>query len=68
MKNIIEPFEDSKREAAPGFFETRRRMLWLPASIAASVMLERAGKVFADEFSQQESTSPRVSSADRQLD
>jgi hypothetical protein len=68
MKNIIEPFEDSKREAAPGFSETRRRMLWLPASIAASVMLDRAGKVFAVESSQEESMNPPVSSANRQLD
>ena len=67
MNNIIEPFEDSTRESAPGFSETRRRMLWLPASIAASVMLERVGKVFADEYCQ-ESMNPLVSSADRQLD
>jgi hypothetical protein len=67
MKNIIEPFEDSTRESAPGFSETRRRMLWLPASIAASVMLDRAGKVFAVESSQEESLNPLVSSADRQL-
>ena len=68
MKNIIEPFEDSTRESAPGFSETRRRMLWLPASIAASVMLDRAGGVFADELSQEGSMNPLVSSADRQLD
>src|SRR5213593_2588484 len=67
MKKIVEPFKDSKREAAPGFSETRRRMLCLPASIAASVMLERAGIVFAGEFSQEESMNPLGSSADRQL-
>ena len=67
MKNIIEPFEDSMREAAPGFSETRRRMLWLPASIAASVMLKRTGKVFAEEFSQEESMNSPVSGADRRL-
>jgi hypothetical protein len=65
MKNIVGPCEDSKREAAPGFSETRRRMLWLPASITASVLLERAGKVLADEFSQEETMNPLVSSADR---
>lgn len=68
MKTIIEPLEHLEKEVASGFSETRRRMLWLPVSIAASVILERAGKVFADEFSQEESMSPPVSNADRPLD
>jgi len=34
---------------------------------AASVMLERVGKVFADELSREESMNPLVSKADRQL-
>lgn len=53
MKNPIKPFEDSKREVTPGFSETRRRMLWLPASLAASVLLRRG--VFAAEFGQEKS-------------
>ena len=59
MKNISEPFEDSTREVAPGFSETRRRLLWLPASI---VLLERAGSVFAAEFSPESRPTPNAGS------
>lgn len=66
MKNITEPIEDSRTEVAPGFSEARRRMLWLPASIAATIFLQRARNGFASEINQQTSTSQP--NADRQLD
>jgi hypothetical protein len=45
-------FEDPKIEAAPGFFETRRRMLWLPL-FALPVAFGRAGKLFAKQMNQE---------------
>ena len=47
MNNILKPGLDSTRVVSPGFSETRRRMLCLPASLAAALILERAGNGFA---------------------
>jgi len=59
MKNIIETIEDSKREIAPGFFETRRRMLLLPM-LALPVALGRAGNALANQLSQEGSMTGPV--------
>lgn len=48
MNDIIE-LEDERRQIAPGFSETRRRMFWLPASIAAALVFGRTGKAFANQ-------------------
>jgi hypothetical protein len=45
MKGIIGIFDRSKNEVSKGFFETRRQMLWLPASLGASVVTGRAGVI-----------------------
>ena len=47
MKSIIGQSQESKIQIAPGFSETRRRIISLPASIAAGVLLEDVGKGFA---------------------
>jgi hypothetical protein len=39
----------SKEETAPGFFEVRRRLIQLPACLAAGVISGRAEKIFAIE-------------------
>lgn len=65
MKTTLEPSRESKIEVAPGFSETRRRMLRRPASIAA-VILDRAGTGLADVFIPDESTSQP--NAESQLD
>jgi hypothetical protein len=56
VKDTIKTLEDSKKEIAPGFSETRRRMLWLPASIAGAVFLARDG--LAEERRQEPRPSP----------
>ena len=68
MKPIIEPLECSKKEVATGFFETRRRMLWLPASIGAAIILEHAGSVVAAPHSQENLMDRPVPKAESQLD
>ncbi len=65
MRDTIKTKEDSTTEVAPGFSETRRGMLWLPASIAAAVFLGRAKHVFANEHSQEHQPLPN---ADGHLD
>ena len=52
MKHTIDTIEDSKREIAPGFFETRRRMLLLPI-LALPLALGRAGKALANQMGQE---------------
>lgn len=64
MKNIVELSGDRKREVAPGFSETRRRVLWLPGSIAASIVLGRAGNIFGNEVSQETNLAPTVGQLD----
>ncbi|MEW6210511.1 MAG: hypothetical protein AB1631_19245, partial [Acidobacteriota bacterium] len=39
---------ESKEETAPGFFETRRRLIQLPACLAAGAIAGRAEKIFAN--------------------
>ncbi len=67
MKIIIETFEE-KSEVAPGFLETRRRMLWLPASIVASIAFDRAGIACAGQSVQEKSPSETSPRAHGQLD
>jgi hypothetical protein len=52
MRNTIDGLEDSKTEIAPGFFETRRRMLLLPL-LAVPVVLMRAGNGIANQLSRE---------------
>jgi hypothetical protein len=68
MKNIIELFEHSTKEVMPGYSETRRRLLRLPVLVVATVLLERAGNVFASEFGQEKSMNRPGLSTDSQLD
>jgi hypothetical protein len=68
MKTYIEPIEDSKQEIAPGFSETRRRLLWLPASIGAAVFLDNAKTLLAADFGQHKTMSGPDSGVDSQLD
>src|ERR1700752_908878 len=62
--NIIEPLDDQRKEVVPGFSETRRRVLRLPGSIAASIVLARAGNVFGNEVSQETKLAAAVSQLD----
>jgi hypothetical protein len=68
MKKISKRNQDSLKEVAPGFSETRRRMLWMPASVAAAMMLECAGSGFAKGAIQEPSRSPKESPADALLE
>ena len=52
MKKVARITEECK-ETAPGFFETRRRLLHLPAWLVASAVFGRAGKVFANGFDEE---------------
>lgn len=52
MENITETLEDSRKEIAPGFFETRRRMLWLPL-LALPVVFGRAGRAIANQVNRE---------------
>jgi hypothetical protein len=49
MNDIIDAAGDSMKEVAPGFFETRRRMLWLPL-LAAPVLFARTAKAIANQM------------------
>jgi len=67
MKDEIEAPEKAETEIAPGFFETRRRMLWLPAWLTASAVFACAEKVIANEFDGQESMAKPLPSATVEL-
>lgn len=67
MKNIIDTLQDSKEEVAPGFFETRRRMLLLPL-LAVPVVSELAGKGIAGQMSQDGPTAHPVPNIQGRLD
>jgi hypothetical protein len=67
MKNTIDQLEDSKTEMAPGFFETRRRMLFLPL-LAVPVILTRAGNGIAQQLSQDKTMEGSTTGAVGQLD
>jgi hypothetical protein len=64
MKFISASSLDSKNDIAPGFSETRRRIITLPASIAAGVLLESIGKGFAKQSAQ---AQPSETEANGQL-
>ena len=49
MKELEETPDGTKREVASGFFETRRRMLWMPASLAGYAVLCSAERVVANQ-------------------
>jgi hypothetical protein len=68
MTDLIEPFENQMTETSPGFFETRRRLLWLPASIAASFLLKRPYSARAAGFEQADATSRPEPNPSSQLD
>jgi hypothetical protein len=67
MKHTIDTIEDSKREIAPGFFETRRRMLLLPM-LALPVAFGRAGKAIGNQMGQEGSMAGPVPSNTGRLD
>lgn len=67
MKDIIDTIEDSKKEVAPGCFETRRRMLWLPL-LAVPVVFGRVGKVLANQMGHSESRTAPAPTLQGQLD
>jgi hypothetical protein len=52
MEHTTDTIEVSTRETAPGFFETRRRMLMLPI-LALPVALGRAGKAPGNQLGQE---------------
>ena len=52
-------------EISPGFSESRRRVLGIPASLAAAFILERAGGCFANELLQEQSTMKEVNTDGR---
>ena len=58
MKHIMKT--SSRKEVASGVFETRRRMLSLPASLAGYLVLGGAARVIADpvQFSASPATGP----------
>ena len=71
MKNIIDELqsetlqdskEDSKQEIAPGFFETRRRMLLLPL-LAAPVISGFAGRASAAQMDANEARTGTITAA-----
>jgi hypothetical protein len=68
MKTISEPNCDSGIEVAPGCSETRRRMLGLPASLAAAFILARAGEGSSTELIQSASMSLAGPNPDGLLD
>ena len=68
MKDLEETFGGAKREVASGFFITRRRMLWLPASLAGYVVLGSAERGIANQFSMEQSMAGSMASAGNQLD
>ena len=68
MKTTSEPNCDAITEVAPGCSETRRRMLGLPASIAAAFILARGTKGSATESIQSASMSLGGQKADGLLD
>ncbi len=51
MKNEVEVPERADIEIAPGFFETRRLMLWLPVWLTASAAFARAEKAITKQES-----------------
>jgi hypothetical protein len=61
MKNKTNAPEKVCTEIAPGFFETRRRMLWLPAWLTASAAFAGAEQVIANPFDNQEATTKPLS-------
>lgn len=46
-KTFMKDRTKSKEEVAPGYFETRRRLLWLPAWLFGGAILGRAETIFA---------------------
>jgi hypothetical protein len=67
MNDIIDTIGDPMREVAPGVFETRRRMFWLPL-LAAQVLIGRAGNVIANQMSQEASTAASAPTPEQRLD
>ena len=55
-------------EIVPGFSESRRRVLGLPAAIAAGFILQRAGNAFANESSKEKSMMPSNAKVDGTLE
>jgi hypothetical protein len=68
MDNTYKPVPDSTIVAAPGFSETRRRVLWLPASFAAALILNRAGIVLANDHARSHPAIRIAPNDDRRLD
>jgi len=68
MKDIEETSSDSKKEVANGFFETRRRMFWMPASLAGCAILGTAERVIANQLNKDPSMSGPMASAGNYLD
>ena len=67
MKHTIDTIEVSKRETAPGFFETRRRMFLLPI-FALPFALGRAGKALGNQMGQEGSMAGPIPSNTGRLD
>jgi hypothetical protein len=55
-KTFMKDEPTSKREIAPGFFETRRRLIQLPIIVAAGAILGRAEKFFSNHGEEQAMT------------
>ena len=68
MKDLEETSGGATREVASGFFETRRRMFWLPASLAGYVLLGSAERGIADQFDNEQSMAGPVANTGSQLD
>lgn len=58
MKDFIHTPSEPTEEVAPGFVETRRRMLWLPM-LAIPLVLGRAGRAIANQINNQSSMADK---------
>jgi hypothetical protein len=68
MKNKFKSDPDSMTVVWPGFSETRRRMLGLPAALAAALILERAGIGIANDLPPGQTTTGNGADGDGRLD
>ena len=67
MKTMFESGLVPKQESAPGFFETRRRILWLPLSLGAALTLDRGTGFIANALAAEDHGDP-IPGAGNQLD
>jgi len=68
MKDKTKAPEKTGTEIAPGFFETRRHIFWLPVWLTASAVMACAGQVIASEFDEQESPTKPLPGVTVELD